>query len=1586
MGSLDVSTASQDYTVRTVDLRDLKGKVPDSSSDGTVAGESHTSLEVLGAHTSSPAHLEEIQKKMTDSFSRKMQVEREQLKLEKEKLRLEKERLRALEREAKLEKIKGRLSQTEQESSFKNPVLGPLAEYKVTADFAHKLHQWELKKGLSHDVSNSIYLEAQKLNVQHLREESERQKPVRFSLSAEEAAGEAPGDGTEEQTADGGADEDDDDVDGGNGDGDDETTTSVTEECLIKSNIDTLERANLQLIENLQQKEMEYETVQQQVTEVNRKLAKVKEEHAREMARFHRELALGSIAEPVKLEVGELESTITTMEEKIKAMENLGERLALSMESAAVGKWQSIDGEETVHTQLVELVDQMRNMLVQASHSAEESKKSMALSNFEKLYSHAMKLQVQMNNLRLSHLERNREIMTVKRQLLLQEVNNLLLQADITRRETELYQYQAAKKFASLRRWNTFSGSDRNRPPQAQMEITAKPRVEVQPDGSSRQIDAPHVNIPYISEDVILASAASSSISAPASPSAVEAAGGTPLSTSSGVSPLLHQSASTTSSAAGGSSPVPHVTPSITSAGYAQQQRQQQHYKLLSEQQQQQQKLLEESDHSSIAAIPDSKSSPEDNVSRPPKLAATESQSQHLPPVSSASPSFLRAVSDPIQTKGGEQSLEKGKIGQEASSSQAFKPSPHLSSSVHPSSTPLQSASDGDNISSRQHLSLPPSPQQTVHPQSPSHMKTLEAIGAVSNQSGQLAVPLVQKSDAPRGDNGHESKVHEKQQQSPTLPQTIISPSISPENLAVGVATSKKTDSAKTTYDSVPLYHEIMELRKAKSIVERGSPTLILSKEGKGSSSVPSPAKSPSRSVSSSSTRPGTLSPTIPRQRSLDLSPSTAQGPRLVRAATSIDDDYSPEPTVMTCTKQSPVTQSEQQHPEVRLDSSAVAVRLSPRADSRRDLPPTSDSGRTISGKCPRSPVTKHNYLRRQKEDRDTAASSGKYLDYKAISPKGSPLPTRGKPPLPRQNTPVRQSPQMSPSVPEKGPRSKSVGEMTQSSGAASGSTVESASNKPLQDAINKFEKRQTMCETDDRPIELRKTPSPTLHLPRVGLVSRVRRLKPAAELLEESQKFKSGHSIYATRIMHRYLPKEGTKSLPPELSSQPTVATAASGSSSNNKENNFVYTMVRRLSRETSPVKSAGSSRTNSELSLKRTDSPRSNSEFVSHIVRKLSSGSGSGSPRYKGNPFTDRTNDGQVKNMALSFDDHPDSSCSPERTVSNSEPGRGDEQMSPPTRRRFQPTSKSAAKTQHRKSCEVAMVCSFGSAVGSESSPLTSDIKQQDHAGSSSPTAPSNHQSLPALALSSEDAMARHRAATYCHSEQERRQVERQAQPARPASTSSAYDPHGHHLTPTEAPATGARAKGPRTGRSAASSLSPVRRGTGRGKMGTVRLLCKQSISFDLGVSLYTQKSEATGGGSPKSTRQVRSWDPSESARAEAAAASVSDTDVEVMSHSSPGPSRAATSTDSRPVSTGSEGEHFSAGIKRSLTALRHFRFDFAPHGTRTKSLVQTKNALFVQTCRHRSIIGTDLPIATFRRGEPDFAPAFNFQFTTV
>jgi len=97
-----------------------------------------------------------------------LRVEREQQKLEKERTRIEKERIKALEREAKIEKMKGRLSQPDIESKLKNPILGPLTDYKVTADFARKLHEWEIKK--EKEVSTAMYYEAQKRSLQFSQE------------------------------------------------------------------------------------------------------------------------------------------------------------------------------------------------------------------------------------------------------------------------------------------------------------------------------------------------------------------------------------------------------------------------------------------------------------------------------------------------------------------------------------------------------------------------------------------------------------------------------------------------------------------------------------------------------------------------------------------------------------------------------------------------------------------------------------------------------------------------------------------------------------------------------------------------------------------------------------------------------------------------------------------------------------------------------------------------------------------------------------------------------------------------------------------------------------------------------------------------------------------------------------------------------------------------------------------------------------------------------------------------------------------------------------------------------------------------
>ncbi|XP_052240409.1 uncharacterized protein LOC127851019 isoform X3 [Dreissena polymorpha] len=423
-----------------------------------------------------------------------LRVEREEQKLEKEKMRIEKERLRALEREAKIEKMKGRLSQPDMESKFKNPVLGPLTEYKVTADFARKLHEWEVLKGM--DSSTAMYLEAQKRSLQFSleyhnahnilnnkgettqessatdAEESQMRKTSSESEdmflmdepdgASQKVKGQKPPPlalipyyGSPEPSPGAPVSED--------SSLDDQSTETM--ESMTQHNIASLEKANKRLLEDLRQREIEYMELQNEVTDLNNKLINFRNEHVLELDLYKKQLIESQGGSDVSFDTKHMSQTLTHLEDKIGEIKKFGEQLAMSMEGAAVGKFQTVEGEESINNRLVDLLDKMRLLLQQATLSGdtleEVSKKSSALHHFEKLYSQAMQLQMQMNNLRLSQLERNKEIMNMKRHLLLQEANNLLLQADVTRREAELLYYKEySQKRQPIKRWNTYSGKE----------------------------------------------------------------------------------------------------------------------------------------------------------------------------------------------------------------------------------------------------------------------------------------------------------------------------------------------------------------------------------------------------------------------------------------------------------------------------------------------------------------------------------------------------------------------------------------------------------------------------------------------------------------------------------------------------------------------------------------------------------------------------------------------------------------------------------------------------------------------------------------------------------------------------------------------------------------------------------------------------------------------------------------------------------------------------------------------------------------------------------------------------------------------
>ncbi|KAJ8305415.1 hypothetical protein KUTeg_015960 [Tegillarca granosa] len=176
------------------------------------------------------------------------------------------------------------------------------------------------------------------------------------------------------------------------------------------------------------------------------------------------------------------------------------------------------------------------------------------------------------------------------------------------------------------------------------------------------------------------------------------------------------------------------------------------------------------------------------------------------------------------------------------------------------------------------------------------------------------------------------------------------------------------------------------------------------------------------------------------------------------------------------------------------------------------------------------------------------------------------------------------------------------------------------------------------------------------VHWPQIKHVPVIHRIKPPAdELLQESERYRKGHSIFMARILQKYAVGEKTKRY---------YETQRSLDKENIAEG-YVQTMIKRLSREGTPDqgKSSGelSPKTVTTLSMQKADSPRARSDFVKHIVRKLSSPSGPEQVRTVVAPLKDLTNGSngkKVRQLAEAFNIIPraclsDSECHPLKSV---------------------------------------------------------------------------------------------------------------------------------------------------------------------------------------------------------------------------------------------------------------------------------------------------------------------------------------------
>lgn len=76
------------------------------------------------------------------------------------------------------------------------------------------------------------------------------------------------------------------------------------------------------------------------------------------------------------------------------------------------------------------------------------------------LYYHLGLLSPQLSELKAGLSDRSRLLEEIERHLLVQEVTNKLLVADLQRREMEVQYLRDARKKAIIRRWRTYGGTD----------------------------------------------------------------------------------------------------------------------------------------------------------------------------------------------------------------------------------------------------------------------------------------------------------------------------------------------------------------------------------------------------------------------------------------------------------------------------------------------------------------------------------------------------------------------------------------------------------------------------------------------------------------------------------------------------------------------------------------------------------------------------------------------------------------------------------------------------------------------------------------------------------------------------------------------------------------------------------------------------------------------------------------------------------------------------------------------------------------------------------------------------------------------
>lgn len=390
--------------------------------------------------------------------------------------------------------------------------------------------------------------------------------------------------------------------------------------------------------------------------------------------------------------------------------------------------------------------------------------------------------------------------------------------------------------------------------------------------------------------------------------------------------------------------------------------------------------------------------------------------------------------------------------------------------------------------------------------------------------------------------------------------------------------------------------------------------------------------------------------------------------------------------------------------------------------------------------------------------------------------------------------------------------------------------------------------------ETHGTPMLLRKPPSglsvrgqrSRINIPVIPL----KRIKPAQELLEESQRYRSGHSVYLTRILKRY---------PIKIECRSRSLEDKRNGDKENVKSGYVKAMVKQLSREGTPDSKGSpklSVRDTSGIAIQRTDSPKS--EFVSTIVRKLSSPSESVIDKACA-PLRDLTNGVQVHKLKQAFDESGSSGIR-DRTYSEklvvqrngSQEIPSLDSSSSASTITFIPLSSKSEKPISTTSSKVTyssmpMLSLEEGEIGRERSSTTSSGNRA-HSYSPKDSPSQRHKIHVAVSMSPG------RSRRVIDPSMSPARLRRLMDPASPGRRRRVHEPSPIEIVEEEPADTSVF--------TAAQSLpspsdidvtsvprrSPKTKHKHKSKMGTIEVLCRQSMTLDLGISMQGSKEEGS------------------------------------------------------------------------------------------------------------------------------------------